>query len=221
MIDIHTHVLPKMDDGSKSIKESVAMLRCIQKEGIDFVVATPHFYAHKESIHRFLKRRAYSAEYLFQSRLFQEVKLPEVLLGAEVTYFSGISGCDDLELLALEHSDIILLELPFCKWDSEMIREIQEIQNRRNLQVMIAHLERYLSIRENRKYIDQLLEMDVLIQISTGAFSDRKVRRKAIQWGKLGCIDVLGSDAHNMSSRKPNWKDCLHAMDKYGIVVKM
>ena len=57
MIDFHTHILPKMDDGSKSTEESIAMLKMQAEQGIRWVVATPHFYAEPESPQDFLQRR--------------------------------------------------------------------------------------------------------------------------------------------------------------------
>lgn len=206
MIDVHTHILPNLDDGSKGAGESVAMLRSIRREGVDAVVATPHFYAKNESIEQFLIRREKSMAQL-QERIwyYPNTKIPKVLLGAEVYYFVGISKAENLEQLTIEGTNILLLEMPFTTWNSEILREIEEIQRHRKLRVMIAHIERYLSIYGNRNYIEELLESDVLIQISTSALISWKTRRKMIQLIRLKYIHALGSDAHNMSSRKPDW----------------
>ena len=56
--DFHSHILPEIDDGSSSVEESLAMLQAERDQGIQSVVATPHFYAHHDSPERFLKRRA-------------------------------------------------------------------------------------------------------------------------------------------------------------------
>ena len=64
MIDFHTHILPKMDDGSKSTEESIAMLKMQAEQGIRWVVATPHFYAEHESPQDFLQRRNHSYQSL-------------------------------------------------------------------------------------------------------------------------------------------------------------
>ncbi len=206
MIDIHTHVLPNLDDGSKSIKESVAMLRSIRKEGVELVVATPHFYAQNESIEQFLTRRDKSVSRL-QERIwyYPDVNMPKLILGAEVYYFTGISKAEGLERLVIEGTNILLLEMPFTTWNSEILREIESIQSHRKLRVMIAHLERYLDIAGNRSYIEEILEMEVLIQISTSALIHWKTRRKMLRLIRLKYIHALGSDAHNMTSRKPNW----------------
>ena len=57
MIDFHSHILPCLDDGSKSVDESIKMLKTLASQGVKKVVATPHFYANDESIEQFLNRR--------------------------------------------------------------------------------------------------------------------------------------------------------------------
>lgn len=215
MIDVHTHVLPNVDDGSKSVKESVAMLRVIRKTGIDIVVATPHFYAHKESIAQFLVRREKSM-YRLEEQLYtcEPLSVPQLILGAEVYYFTGISKVKGLEKLVMEGTNILLLEMPFTEWNSEMLREIEEIQSHRKLRIMIAHIERYMNIRKNRKYIEELFESDVLIQISTSALLDWRMKRRMIRLIRQKQVHALGSDAHNMRTRKPNWDKVIPIIKK-------
>ena len=68
MIDWHNHVLPKMDDGSHSVAESIAMLQAQAEQGITTVIATPHFYANDESIATFLERRSRAAQTLRENQ---------------------------------------------------------------------------------------------------------------------------------------------------------
>ena len=64
MIDFHTHILPGIDDGSRNSEESIQMLNLEQEQGITKIVFTPHFYANRNSVERFLKRREASYERL-------------------------------------------------------------------------------------------------------------------------------------------------------------
>ena len=64
MIDFHSHILPAMDDGSKNIEESLQMLRMLQEQGVERVIATPHFYADENPPDVFLRRRADAWEHL-------------------------------------------------------------------------------------------------------------------------------------------------------------
>ena len=97
-VDFHSHILPGVDDGSRSVEESLEMLRAEARQGIGTVVATPHFYANHDTPERFLRRRAAAWEML-QTAMAQEAGLPEVIPGAEVYYFSGISDSDQLHRL--------------------------------------------------------------------------------------------------------------------------
>lgn len=81
MIDLHTHILPGMDDGSRDVLESLAMLEASAAQGVGLVAATPHFYAEENSPERFLSRRAEAAQRL---RAALRPGLPEIRLGAEV-----------------------------------------------------------------------------------------------------------------------------------------
>ena len=96
MLDIHSHILPKMDDGSSSVEESLNLLRTSAEQGITEIAATPHFYASQYSPQKFLERRAACAARL-QEALTPD--LPRVYLGAEVCYFDGVSRIDELEAL--------------------------------------------------------------------------------------------------------------------------
>jgi len=99
MIDLHSHILPNLDDGSKDADESIALLNLLANQGIETVVATPHFYANDESVENFLKRRTESYEILSQ-RLYDG--LPKIFLGAEVRYYQGISRMPDINKLCID-----------------------------------------------------------------------------------------------------------------------
>ena len=60
MIDWHSHILPKIDDGSRSLEETLELLKMLKSQGINTVIATPHFYADDESVESFLSRRQVS-----------------------------------------------------------------------------------------------------------------------------------------------------------------
>ena len=144
MIDFHTHILPKMDDGSKSTEESIAMLKMQAEQGIRWVVATPHFYAEHESPQDFLQRRNHSYQSLQKEieRQGLQDQLPKIRLGAEVRYFEGISHSSAVHDLKIENTDLLLLEMPFVPWSQRMIQEVKAAQQF-NLTILLAHVERY------------------------------------------------------------------------------
>jgi protein-tyrosine phosphatase len=88
--DFHSHILPGGDDGSRSVNESLKMLSLDADQGIRRVIATPHFYANHDTPERFLKRREAAWSHLREA-VEGFSGLPEIVLGAEVYYFPGMS----------------------------------------------------------------------------------------------------------------------------------
>ena len=141
MIDLHSHILPRMDDGSRSTEESLQMLTALGAQGVTDVAATPHFYASENGPDRFLARRARSWQ---QLRPHLTASLPRVHLGAEVLFFEGIAAFDGLPRLCLSGTDVLLLEMPFRPWNGRMLDELLELAGRPDVTVLLAHMERYL-----------------------------------------------------------------------------
>ncbi len=209
MIDFHTHLLPAVDDGSKSVEESLDMLRMLLEQGVDRVVATPHFYADRESAERFLSRRA---EAFFRLKQ-QAADRPLILLGAEVKYYSGISRLRDLCDLRIEGSKLLLLEMPFTRWTEYAVREVEDIALSGRITPVLAHVERYLPMK-NEAVLPRLLESGVLLQANASFFAGRLSRHKAVKMVKRGQIHFIGSDCHNTADRPPNVKQALRVLEK-------
>lgn len=204
MIDIHSHVLPHMDDGSRSVEESLALLRLSAAQGISCVTATPHFYAEDNSPVEFLKRRASAAAEL---KAHWEPGLPRLLLGAEVCCFEGMSRVSELDALRIEGTQLLLLEMPFRPWTDRLIREVLAIQERGGMTVVLAHVERYLPGQEDAWNV--LTDAGVLTQCNAGFFLHWRTRRKAVRLLNQGRIHFLGSDCHNTDARPPRLGDAL------------
>lgn len=214
IIDFHSHILPGIDDGSDSVEKSLYMQKLCAGQGVDIIVATPHFYAWQDRVEEFLERRenayqsmlaAYSdASHIQILDSSAAVDMPQLRLGAEVTYFRGISEAEKISQLTVEGTDLFLLELPFEVWDAAVLREVEELIEVRGFQVMLAHLERYLVIPENKKQIKQLLELPLHVQLNAGSLLDWKRKGKTLKLFKNSKSHVLGSDMHGVHRRPPN-----------------
>lgn len=200
MIDIHTHILPGMDDGSVSLEESLAMAKESARQGVRLLAATPHFYATQEDPNSFLRRREKSLALLESA--WQE-GFPTLLVGAEVRYFDGISRVEKIAHLTLDHTRILLLEMPFTSWSRRMVEEVVELQRSRGLQVLLAHVERYLKDQDGQVW-ETFRQNGVWMQCNANFFLRWQTKRKAQALFKKGEIHMLGSDTHNMTTRPPN-----------------
>lgn len=210
MIDVHSHILPNIDDGSKSVEMSLEMLRRSAAQGVKTVVATPHFYPTRNNPEKFYEDRQNAWEQLPQL----PEGLPQVLLGAEVAYFDGISRSEELEGMCLGNTRLLLVEMPMTPWSDHMIRELENIPGNLGLQPVLAHVDRYLHRSQLPRYLDYLLSEDVLLQANAEAFLEFSKRGKMLKLLKNRCLDFLGSDAHNLTTRTPNLADAARVIEK-------
>lgn len=203
MIDIHSHILPCIDDGSQSAEESRTLLKLLREQGVQAVVATPHFYADRDNPEHFLRRRKEALDRLD----YDPAEMPRILLGAEVAYFDGMSHSTELTELQLGTSGLLLVEMPFTAWTHRMIAEVCQLQLLTGMTPVLAHVERYRSREQLPKYRRQLLEQGVLFQCNAEPFLSVKERRWVLSQMKKGCIHFLGSDAHNLTARPPRMEE--------------
>ena len=117
LTDFHSHILPGVDDGSRSVEQSLQMLRAEADQGIMRIVATPHFYARHDDPDRFIRRRNAAAAAL-QKDMEDHPGFPQIVLGAEVHYFPGISESEHLSKLTIEGTDYVLIEMPTPPWSA-------------------------------------------------------------------------------------------------------
>jgi len=202
VIDFHSHVLPKLDDGSRSVEMSLEMLRLARGMGVDIVLATSHYYGHRESKERFLERRAASWRALSEA-MSQESGLPKVLLGAEVAFSSHIVKHPELDELCIEGTRTLLLEMPFSSWTEYELDGVAALSLDHGYQVVLAHFERFLGMPGNEKMLERMMELPIRLQMN----GERLLGfggGKWCRWFEDGRAGLLGSDCHNLTDRPPN-----------------
>ena len=210
MIDWHSHILPQMDDGSKSVEETLELLSMLSEQGISTVVATPHFYADDESLERFLERRRESFEKL---RDALPENAPRILLGAEVSYYSGVSRLEGLNKLCIEGTSLLLLEMPFERWSESTISEIRGLAAQGTVTVILAHIERYIDMQSSNVF-DDLRQYGVIMQVNSSFFNRGKTKRKALKLLANGGIQLIGSDTHSVEHRPPTLDSAYNIIEK-------
>ena len=209
MIDFHSHILPRIDDGSCSLDETLEMLQQAAWQGVRYMVATPHFYADRMNLCDFLERRQQAFD-----RVVKEKTVPAIGLGAEVHYFDHISCSEDMQKLKIDSSRLLLVEMPFTGWTDRVVEDICRLQDRQGLTPVLAHVERYRGQDQFPRYRDWLLSEGVLMQANAGSFGRLRTGFWLIQQVKKGCIHFLGSDCHNLTTRQPNMETAARAIEK-------
>ncbi|MBE6981896.1 MAG: hypothetical protein E7437_06195 [Ruminococcaceae bacterium] len=212
-VDFHSHILPCVDDGSKSLEQSLEMLSVEREQGVSCVVATPHFYPQHDQMEAFLDRRARAWDTL-KRELDQHPELPQVRLGAEVHYFRGISSCDDLRKLTVDGGEYVLIEMPHSSWTEDMYRELERIYIKWDLIPIIAHVDRYLGRFRTYGIPERLSALPVLVQANGEFFLRKRSQAMAIRMVRDEQIHLLGSDCHNLTDRRPNLAETVSLIEK-------
>ena len=201
LTDHHCHILPGIDDGSDSMETSLAMIRLMKEQGVERIVSTSHFYAHREgSVQAFLEKR--NAAYAALMQANPAVK--NILLGAEVAVERGIAALPGLQKLAIQGTNCILMEFPYRSYEPWMEAELDDITVKYGLEIVIAHVHRYLAFY-SKSDLEKVLGLNAVFQINNEAFEKSKERKLVKRMIKDDYPLIFGSDAHNMRSRKPNW----------------
>jgi len=194
-IDFHCHILPGMDfDGTDDKEESVAMCKLLKSQGVATVCATPHFYPWNDDVDAFLERR---------EKTLAELKSDncpvEIISGAEIRVFQSLAEYP-IDRLCLGDSNVVLLEMPDTRFEDWMISAIENTVYKYSLIPVIAHIERYGYTREVLRRFTRL--PNVIFQITVGELAYSRSVKSLDAICATGVPVVLGSDAHNMTSRK-------------------
>lgn len=204
MIDLHSHCIPGVDDGAKTVDESLRMLKDSFCQGVAVCAATPHCILHRpEGIDEFLKRRTAGAEVLRKAMDSENAEYPKLIFGAEIYLDNDISAFDKTEKLCIGGTPYILVEFPTESYNPHCTEWLYSL-TLKGLKPVIAHIDRY-SFR--KKVMEELRGVEFVYQINAIRFlsmTGRKTVREILQSSER-CI--VSSDMHNTKSRPCNMKE--------------
>lgn len=197
MTDLHTHILPAVDDGADSIETALHILRKQKECGIERVALTPHFYPTHEELDAFLDRRQQAYNTLLT--YWDSNTMPQMCLGAEVRYTPALLQLD-LHRLTIGEGRYLLLELPDAGVAVYVEQVVEEILEQGVIPVL-AHVERCLPFRDEPIRLQKIIQMGGLAQISSRALIN-KGDRFAVACLRNGLAQLVSSDIHKISERE-------------------
>ena len=200
--DIHSHILPGVDDGAADIAESLELLNMMKQQGIDTVVATPHYHA--EICLSPKKHSEKCREVLEGLKAALPGGAPNILLGYEVRYFRGISQSEEVATLKLGNTNHLLIELPPYKISSKVADEIVEFSLNFGVKPIIAHIERYIKSSLFGAFLNIIDEGFAEAQINCDSLLFQKLRKPCLSLIKDGYINYIATDTHSMLERPPH-----------------
>ena len=217
MTDLHTHILPGMDDGARSVEVSLAMLREEAVQGVDTVALTPHYYRDRENSVSFLARRARAAEELKTAidalPEAERSALPRLILAAEVAWVPNLIDCSRLRELCYAGTDAFLLELPMQLWYDGLFHQLSDLMNMTGLTPVIAHIDRYWTSQKPER-LAELYSLGLPTQLSADTLLHFSLRGRALKFLQSGRAQLLMSDCHGMDSRRPNLQQGMEMIER-------
>ena len=216
LFDIHCHLVPGVDDGAKTIQESIDALALEYDQGVRKIICTPHYSAELSVDYR---------EKVLQA--FEELKsrLKETPFGSEMSLYLGnemmyteslVDRLAEKQAYTMAGSHYVLAEfLPSVRYE-ELLRGLKQVMFA-GYSPILAHMERYQCLVKQEERLDELADLDIYLQVNGaslfgGLFDSASSRVRKLC--KAGRIDFLGTDSHGIHYRKPEIKRAAEWIEK-------
>ncbi|OFW82251.1 MAG: hypothetical protein A2201_05490 [Alicyclobacillus sp. RIFOXYA1_FULL_53_8] len=202
--DIHTHILPGLDDGPKNAEEASALLTYLKTSGVERAFCTTHYL----SPHFHVSQSDLASGYANLSLIYHTLPSPALSAAAEVRLSPQLeTDLRDGNVPTLGSTKYVLVEFPGDDVSTDNLRLVYELQVRGYIPIM-AHPERNLGVQRNPSLIDELCDLGLTLQATADCFlkaNTEMLTRDKIAWRFLeqGRISLIASDAHNITSRPP------------------
>lgn len=215
MIDIHSHILNEIDDGSKSLDMSINMLKKSEEVGVQAIVATPHFM-----------RGRFEVSYDEVIKAVEEMRNTakdngieiEIYAGQEVYYSRNmLEYYNDKLIGTINNSRYMLIELPMLEFNlDEVINTIYELQIR-GIVPIIAHPERYKPFIKKPSLINTLIKEGMLFQMNAASIVGdfgKDVKKTSKIFLENNIYSFMGSDAHRDRGRDTDISEALKILEE-------
>ncbi len=210
-LDIHAHILPKVDDGARDMETSIELLEMLKAQGVTDVIATPHFYPDSDNYEEFAEiiQKAYKD-------LKAEVSkhdLPRVFLGCELRYFNGMGKSNAIKQFVISGTNYLLLELPYgAPITKTVLQDIIDVGERQGLIPILAHIERYSKVPGYKKLLKLITDGYAIAHINAGAVVTKETMRFCEKLIKGGYVSYIATDTHSPEHRPPQLDKALEIL---------
>lgn len=210
MIDFHSHILPGIDDGAKTVEDSINLIKEEMKQGVNTIVLTPHFYPDKQNLSEFLGKRDAAFKKLKFALSIENIDV-ELLLGAEVRFSRLLEGSESVSL-SFGEPQLVMVELSSHMCPPDVSATINRIQMNGMIPIL-AHVDRYPYLYKRPDLLYYWVDAGAFAQFNVDHYLDNKETRSFVNAAiKHNLIHIPGTDTHSMSKRPPRMRECLHEM---------
>ena len=214
MVDIHSHIINEIDDGSKSIDMTINMLKKSEQSGTTDIIATPHFMRGRFEVE--YKDVVIKVEEL--KKIVKENNIDINIYAGQEVYYSRklIEYYNDKIIGTINNTKYMLIELPMLEFNiDEVINTIYELQIR-GIVPIIAHPERYKQFIKKPSIINSLIKEGMLFQMNTGSIVGdfgKDVKKTAAKYLEHNVYSFIGSDAHRDRGRDTDISEALNILE--------
>ena len=214
MIDVHCHILPDVDDGSECMQESTNMAMIAKEQGIDKIIATPHYhpefkYLKGEELNKVCEE--------FKKQLKENNIDIEIYLGNEIYFtYDLIEKISELDFYCLNKSKYILIEFPPTNFPLNLCNIVYELKQKGFIPVL-AHVERYIKIHDDPEIIYDCIKTGAIIQINSSSLigkQGKEIQRFCNLLIGRNMVHLVATDAHGSQRRRPIMKDAYQYIEK-------
>lgn len=214
MIDIHSHIIARIDDGAKDFETSIQMIQMAAKNGTSKIIATPHYcVGYGETPYNEVKEMV--------SKLRESIKELDLniqLYHGQEVYFSTtmIEDYENGIIGTINDSNYMLFELPMRSLEDETFGIMHEMKIK-GIRLIMAHPERYKFIMDKPEIINDFIEEGILFQLNLGSIEGKfgkTIKKTAEVLLKNNIYNFIGSDAHDLKSRNTNTTKGLEELSK-------
>ena len=212
LIEMHSHIIPGIDDGSKSVDMSLKMIERLKEQGATKILLTPHYYSDTISLDDFLRKRDKAF-----NELMKEIPsgYPELIPAAEVYISPYLFNNESIKDLCIGKSNYVLIEHPFAaRFDEKDYDRLLNLYCDYKVKPVLAHIERYRALMDDKYKLGDLIEAGCMPQVNVSSFADtpRRIKKKLFKLLNEGKIMLLGSDCHNLDTRPPEFEAGINAI---------
>lgn len=211
-LDMHSHILPNVDDGAKTLQNALDLLEMLKEQGVTDVLASSHFYPFKDNLDEFSVR--YNASFESLSKIAKERNLPNLYKACEFFYFKGMSRIENINDFTINNTNYILIEIGAGHITNDFFEELLFLRDKRNIIPIIAHIERYCKFKNYKNLIEFVKKEKIQTQINCDSFfffSTRKALKKLFE---LGIVNYIASDTHSPDTRPPLFDKAFKYIEK-------
>lgn len=216
-VDIHTHILPGVDDGAKDVSQALSLMKCAASQGTGALILTPHYRGRYRDNVREKLTKVFDE---LQQAATVECPGLELYLGSEIGYELDVSEkIADGSVLTLNGTQYVLLEFQDESFRSRILDGVLEVVNFGYVPI-IAHAERYEAFRKFPGLAEELADLGALLQINADSILGKSgcgIKRYCHKLLKTHLVHFVATDAHDQKLRQPELRSCYQRVrKKYG-----